>query len=1135
MKRITNLLLVLVTAGVFGQQNYTAPVPSDGNYIVTRTYQDRPLNAASSIQYARDVVETIQYFDGLGRGQQTIGIGHTPTGADLTTPYQYDAYGRMTKEWLPFPSTTNGRGGYKASSTLRAQQYYEAAYSDDFTGMATFEVNAYSEKDLEPSPLGRVLKQGAPGKDWALGTDHTDHSIEFVYGANTHDPTNVNNANNDNVRRFTVDLSGGWESPSLNTPSYYAAGELTKVVTQDENHGSTGAPTDKDHSIEEFTDKNGRVVLKRTYNNGEGHDTYYVYDDFGNLSYVLPPLVDTGSTISQAVLDELCYQYRYDHRNRLVEKHLPGKTGWELIVYNTLDQPIMTQDPNLAATNEWLFTKYDAFGRVAYTGKVTDNSDRSTVQTNVNAVAQPWVTRGSYSNGGIDIGYKSEAYPTAGSIEVLTVNYYDDYAFDRAGTGTSNVAFGVTTSSAVKGLATGTKIKVLETNDWTTTVTFYDDKARPIYTHSNNAYLGTVDVVESQLDFGGKPLKVKASHSRNGTTIVTLDNFIYDAMGRLLSQTQCIGDENLGDSCEGGMGTPVPANPIYEDAVIAENRVATSSITLRPPNGQSIVLRPTPSGDAVRLRIDPTATGGGGTGGEEERIVTNSYDALGQLVTKNVGGAPTGSSLQTVDYSYNVRGWMKGINNTNALGSDLFAFRIGYNAMGHTGTPLYNGNISETEWITANDNFLRWYVYGYDALNRLTAATENTNNYYVNGIQYDKNGNLRQLRRKGVGALIDDLYYTYYNGQMSNRLQRVSDSSGSTEGFRDGASSTTEYTYDANGNMVRDDNKGITGITYNHLNLPTTITVSNSEHNGTIAYIYNATGTKLGKNVGSSVTLYAGNYIYAGGTGNEQLQFFNHPEGYISPDGSGGFDYIYQYKDHLGNVRLSYTEDPSNPGSPTIIEENNYYPFGLKHKGYNEGVSPLGNDVAQKWKYNGVEFEEGLGLELYEMEYRQYDPAIARFTSMDPLTHWKYSPYQAFDNNPIFWADPSGANAVYNWDKERYEDENGNEVSFEQALDSYGLNYDGSDGDSDENEGNEGSDISDLASISPEGMMNALDPEDDIREYEKNERIIIRNSIKLEVLSRLTTTGQVESTIASVVQEWYESSRTIISPNERDA
>ncbi|QTE21052.1 RHS repeat-associated core domain-containing protein [Polaribacter cellanae] len=123
--------------------------------------------------------------------------------------------------------------------------------------------------------------------------------------------------------------------------------------------------------------------------------------------------------------------------------------------------------------------------------------------------------------------------------------------------------------------------------------------------------------------------------------------------------------------------------------------------------------------------------------------------------------------------------------------------------------------------------------------------------------------------------------------------------------------------------------------------------------------------------------------------------------------------YVYQYKDHLGNVRLSYSDANKN-GSITqseIIEESNYYPFGLKHKGYNNVTSSNGNSTAQKFKYNGKEFEESLGLNLYEMDVRSYDPAIGRFTSIDPLTHYDFSTYTAFDNNPIFWADPSGADS----------------------------------------------------------------------------------------------------------------------------
>ena len=92
-----------------------------------------------------------------------------------------------------------------------------------------------------------------------------------------------------------------------------------------------------------------------------------------------------------------------------------------------------------------------------------------------------------------------------------------------------------------------------------------------------------------------------------------------------------------------------------------------------------------------------------------------------------------------------------------------------------------------------------------------------------------------------------------------------------------------------------------------------------------IEYVYDATGMKIQKNVHlirrdhqETRTEYAGNYIYKTTVqrsrfGNvigtrTNLEFFNHPEGYIEPNATGDFDYIYQYKDHLGNVRLSYSD-----------------------------------------------------------------------------------------------------------------------------------------------------------------------------------------------------------------------------------
>ncbi|MBQ0735253.1 RHS repeat-associated core domain-containing protein [Aquimarina celericrescens] len=134
------------------------------------------------------------------------------------------------------------------------------------------------------------------------------------------------------------------------------------------------------------------------------------------------------------------------------------------------------------------------------------------------------------------------------------------------------------------------------------------------------------------------------------------------------------------------------------------------------------------------------------------------------------------------------------------------------------------------------------------------------------------------------------------------------------------------------------------------------------------------------------------------------------PEGYATPEG-GLYRYVYQYKDHLGNTRLSYTKNDA--GTLEIIEESNYYPFGLQHKGYNSAVSSLGNSTAQLLKFGGKEEQNELGLEWLDFGARNYNPAVGRWFNVDNMSedYAEWSPYNYTLNNPIYFIDPDG-NAV---------------------------------------------------------------------------------------------------------------------------
>ncbi|MDQ6470089.1 DUF6443 domain-containing protein [Flavobacterium sp. LHD-80] len=877
---------------------------SDHNYVISKTYKEP--TGTPLVSPAVDKVQTnITYFDGLGKPMQQIANQQSSSGKDIITHIGYDDFGRQIQEYLP----------YEATSTNMAYETNAAANTVTFYNTVKYEntSNPFSEKKLESSPLSRVLKQAAPGTSWAMSGGH---EIKMDYQTNT--------ASEVKLYKATTTWNSGsglYDIAFSDDGNYYAENELYKSITYDEN--TSANPAETSGSTVEFKNKEGQVVLKRTYDAGVKHDTYYVYDIYGNLTYVLPPKAE--GTINTQILDDLCYQYKYDYRNRLVEKKLPGKQ-WEFIVYDKLDRPAAT-GPAFSPFKDdtavgWMITKYDAFGRPIYTGwssQAVSSSTRNTLQIAQNSAALFETKQTSGTIDGIAAYYTNANTPI--SFKLLTVNYYDNYTFPSAQAVPSAVE-GQTVLANIKGLASGTWTRALSTASsiaGETTTTFYDAKSRPIRTHQQN-HLGGYTYTDSKLDFGGKATYTIAKHKRtSGDTELTIrEDFVYSPQDRLLTYTHQI------------------------------------------------------NGGAVQL------------------MAANTYDELGQLTSKNVGNS-TGSPLQKVDFTYNIRGWLTEINKTANLqqGSepkDLFAFKISYNTplasiAGVTG--LYNGNISETLWKTGADNTDRGYGFKYDNLNRLKNAVYEksglTTNAYDENLTYDKNGNIISLARNGdidpqTGIIvIDNLAYTYPSN--SNQLSKVTDSSNNTSGFNDVNKTGDDYTYDANGNMITDKNKNITAIVYNQLNLPKKITFGTT---GSIEYIYNAAGQKLEKIVTQGTVTDNTNYLGGFQYKNNVLEFFPTAEGYVK-NTSGALSYVFQYKDHLGNIRLSYAKNPTTQVLE-IIEENNYYPFGLKHKGYNDYVS-----TGYKYKYNGKEFQDELGLGLYDYGWRNYDPAIGRWINPDPL------------------------------------------------------------------------------------------------------------------------------------------------------
>ena len=809
----------------------TAAQDASHNYVRTRSMLD---------EMGGKYLDKVEYFDGLGRPFQTVLKKVTASNSNLVTLQEYDVAGRAVNSWLPIVSS--------------AEYVAPAAFKSSAPGNYGNDSRPYGQPVYEASPLNRTVKEYGPGAAW-----HGGHSVNTDYLANSTANAQLNCIN------YSVSSAG-----ALTSNGGCASGQLSVVKTTDEDLNASYT----------FTDKMGHVVLTRQMKGSETHDTYYVYDDKGNLCFVLQPMYQ-----SSANLDQYAFQYKYDGRNRCIWKKLPG-AGYMEMVYDNADRLVFSQDGNQRAltSGNWTYYKYDGLNRLTEQGVCTNKV-------------------------------------TTSGTTVHIRNYYDNYAF-RSQAGFNNSNFPDDASGNGKGALTASVATVLGSSNKIYTAYYYDIKGRVVKTVQSNP-LGGYDVAATVYTFTNKPATVTHTHTASGkTTRTEVYTYSYDHADRL-------------------------------------------------------------------LKVEHTL------GGTKITLADYAYDNLGRLQSKSLHGSATNK----LTYAYNVRGWLTGISGTK------FTQNLYYNT--GNGTARYNGSISSMTWKAGNESTVRGYKFTYDGLDRLLNATygetaginANTDRFSENVTAYDKNGNIKTLQRYGQTAasgygLIDNLTFTLA-GNLLNRVDDAAAASAYGGGFefKDGVKQANEYTYDSNGNLTKDLNKGISTITYNVLNLPNMVTFSDGS---TIAYTYGADGTKL-KTVhktGSTTTTtdYCGNVVYENGV--QKLLLTD--EGYVTLSDS---KYHYYLKDHQGNNRVVINQ------SGTVEETNHYYPFG--------GVFASSGNV-QPYKYNGKELDAKKGLNWYDYGARHYDAALGRFTTVDPSAenYYSTSPFTYCLNNPLNYIDPLGTDTV---------------------------------------------------------------------------------------------------------------------------
>ena len=820
----------------------------------------------------------------------------------------------------------------------------------------------YTKTLYDNSPLDRPVAEFGPGKAW----HDAGKAVRKKF---------LTNDFSDSLK--CVKWSVNWTNDTtlvVNKDGWYSHGVLRAEHITDEDG----------HTIIRFKDMTDKPILDRSLMRTTGNtinciDTYYIYDDFDRLAAVLPPELsrslassnntswNSGNTL---VINEYAYLYRYNARGLCIAQKLPG-CGWTYMVYDRNRRLVFTQDAVNRPWGEWKFVICDDLGRECIRGHVRDRNMDPFVDPMANFPVRA-IRSDNAANGYAVTGYSNQ------SQTVHSVTWWDDYRFlgqwgVPSGT---DPRVGRTLSASemtAYGLPTGSKDFVFSTPNgfnYLWSVHYYDDFGREVQT--NAKYLQGVEKETRTYDFSGNVTARSLSHMDADGQVVWTENYTYgyDSWGRSTTTAHRLG-----------------------------------------ANGTQVCLS------------------------------DNSYDAVGRLTSRQRAS----NAALTESLRYNVRSWLDSISvGTNG---STFSQLMYYNRPHPSGgtTRTWSGNISAIDWRSGSDIGTSSYKYSYDGLSRLKSATHRPAAGFnvFKSWTYDRQGNItaeggnisytlagNQMTRKTIsveeafidpGPFIPDPFVLEPEpepfipepiGHGDPVITPVDSLQGPIIPVLPGEI-IYEYTYDANGRMVSDSERGIQRIRYNVLDLPSRVEFSNDTIPD-IYYLYAADGRKLeqgtihstnGTHFGDIQYIYTphityqGNQVYVDGV----LDRILFEGGYIS-----AADNVYHFFviDHLGSVRVVAKADG------TIEKCYDYDPYGSDLNNNQNTTVPAINP----YKFNGKEFVQRLNH--YDFGARLFGPSIRRWTTMDPLCekYYSWSPYAYCAGNPVNIVDPNGQFWDFIWD-----------------------------------------------------------------------------------------------------------------------
>ncbi|MGF6846847.1 RHS repeat-associated protein [Chitinophaga sp. W3I9] len=757
-----------------------------------------------------------------------------------------------------------------------------------------------------------------------------------------------------------------------------------------------------------------------SYNLGEYHYTLYYYDQAGNLVKTVPPagVVRNRSRqwldsvqearkngVALTPVHKLETEYRYNTLNNVVEQKTPD-AGTSRFWYDRLGRIAISQNSKqlhpVTGPVAYSYTLYDYIGRITEVGEINNSMAITDAISRDPVALSLWIQGGGSSRSQITRTVYDQPYNFVENIGWKAKNLRNRVSWSGV---YNNIA-----DTVPGGQAAATYYSYDIHGNVSTLLQDYNPATEDNNGNRWKEIRYTYDLVSGKVNtVSYQPGKVDAYYHR----------YNYDAENRII---------NVETSRDSLYWENDAYYQYYKHGALARSVIGQAQV----------------QGMDYAYNLQGWMKGANSTG------------------TNDMGhdGASTGLTAKDV-FGYSL--YYYGDNDYTPISTSR-PFAV----TGSTLKPLFNGNISGISLNLPKVGEPLLYAYKYDVLNRLTGMNANrgldqgsntwtpvTVEDFKENISYDPNGNILTYNRNGNETwankprMMDALTYHYTPG--TNKLSSIDDAIAPGQYDNDiDAQEAGNYKYDSIGNLIADKEGKLDSIVWN---LYGKISRIRKSDNTLIIYKYDVAGNRISKIAGNTETRYVrdatGNVmsVYVSGNTNinngllSQIETHLYGSSRLGIDtrvialqndaevqntrltgvGDGRFvNFMRGYKffelsNHLGNVLATVSDEKmgvSTDGNnidryeARVISAQDYAPFGM-------GLTGRGFDVGKyRYGFNGKENDnevKGAGNQ-YDYGFRIYDPRIARFLSVDPLTQtypW-YTPYQFAGNKPIVAVDLDG-------------------------------------------------------------------------------------------------------------------------------